>query len=127
MPVTVTTSMCAALFLVGSAAAYADIALQSYLEGALAWLRDRDDNPAIAALVQIDGKIAAQAAIGSRALGHPESVTVDDRWHIRSDTKAFTAAMIGTLVDEKVLTFEDTLEKSLPLEPGEPPPSGRLR
>jgi len=110
----VTTSMCAALILLTSAAAYADIALQSYLEGALAWLRHRDNNPAIAALVQIDGKIAAQAAIGSRALGHPEPVTIDDRWHIGSDTKAFTAALIGTLVDGKVLTFEDTLEDSLP-------------
>ena len=33
-------------------------------------------------------------------LGHPESVTVNDRWHIGSDTKAFTATMIARLVEQ---------------------------
>lgn len=105
---------CIVLLLFGSTAAYADAALQSFVEKALAWLQDRDQNPAIAALVQIDGKIAAEVAIGRRALGHPESVTVGDRWHIGSDTKAFTATLIGTLVDRQALTWDDTLEASLP-------------
>ena len=78
-----------AVSLVVSTSAYADVALQSFLEQALAWLRARDHDPAIAALIQIDGKVAAEAAAGSRAVGHLESVTVDDRWHIGSDTKAF--------------------------------------
>jgi CubicO group peptidase (beta-lactamase class C family) len=104
----------AALFLVVSGPAHADTELQSFLEQALGWLRNRDHNPAIAALIQIDGKVAAEAAVGSRALGHPESVTVEDRWHIGSDTKAFTATLIGTLVDRKVLTWDETLEASLP-------------
>src|ERR1044071_2974073 len=90
-------------FLLGGTSAYADAALQSYLEAALAWLQNRDHNPAIAALVQIDGKVAAEAAIGSRALGHPAAVTIDDRWHIGSDTKAFTATLMGTLVDRQLL------------------------
>jgi D-alanyl-D-alanine carboxypeptidase len=94
--------------------AYADAALQSFLEEALPWIQQRDHNPAIAALVQIDGKIEAEAAIGTRALGHSERVTVDDRWHIGSDTKAFTATLIGTLVDRHLLGFDDTLEASLP-------------
>jgi CubicO group peptidase (beta-lactamase class C family) len=104
----------AALFLVGSTSARADTELQPYLEQALGWLRNRDHDPAIAALIQIDGKIAAEAAIGSRALGHPESVTVDDRWHIGSDAKSFTATLIGTLVDRQVLAWDDTLAISLP-------------
>jgi CubicO group peptidase (beta-lactamase class C family) len=102
------------LCLAGSPAAQADAALQSYLEQALAWLQHRDHNPGIAALIQIDGKVAAEAAIGNRALGHSESVALDDRWHIGSDTKAFTATLIGTLVDQRVMTFEDTLEASFP-------------
>jgi len=104
----------AALFLVGSTSARADTELQFFLEQALGWLRNRDHDPSIAALIQIDGKVAAEAAIGSRALGHPESVTVDNRWHIGSDTKAFTATLIGTLVDRKMFAWEDTLEASLP-------------
>jgi D-alanyl-D-alanine carboxypeptidase len=104
---------CAALLLVGRPA-HADVALQSYLDEALAWLRHRDHNPAMAALIQIDGKVEAESATGSRALGHPEAVTVDDRWHIGSDTKAFTSTLIGTLVDRHVMSFDDTLEASLP-------------
>jgi hypothetical protein len=77
--------------LAGSTTAQADAALQSFLEQVLAWLQHRDHNPAIAALIQIDGKVEAEAAIGYRALGHPESVTVDDRWHIRSVLGEFVA------------------------------------
>jgi CubicO group peptidase (beta-lactamase class C family) len=87
---------------------------QSYVQAALVWLRHRDHNPGIAALVQIDGKIAAEAAIGVRALDHPESVTVHDRWHIGSCTKAFTATLIGRLAERKVMSMDDTLEESLP-------------
>jgi CubicO group peptidase (beta-lactamase class C family) len=105
---------CAALSVASSTSAHADPSLQSFLEQALAWLRNRDHNPAIAALLQIDGEVVAEAAAGSRALDHPEPVTVDDRWHIGSDTKAFTATLIGTLVDRHVMTLEDTLEVSFP-------------
>jgi D-alanyl-D-alanine carboxypeptidase len=108
------TAVLAALFLAGSTSSRADTELQPYLEHALGWIRNRDHNPAIAALIQIDGMVAAEAVIGDRALGHPESVTLDDRWHIGSDTKAFTATLIGTLVDRQVLTWDDTLATSLP-------------
>lgn len=101
-------------FLLGSSAAHADTELQSYLTHALAWMQNRDHNPAIAALIQMDGKVAAEAVVGSRALGHPQPATVNDRWHIGSDTKAFTATLIGTLVDRQVVSLDDTLETSLP-------------
>lgn len=104
----------ASFFLMAGAPSHADADLQTYLAGALTWLRQRDHDPAIATLVEIDGKVAAQAAVGVRALGRPEAVTVDDRWHIGSDTKAFTATLIGTLVDRHVMSFEDTLEASFP-------------
>jgi len=103
-----------AFFLVVSRPAHADPQLQSFLEGALRWLQNRDHDPAIAALIQIDGQVAAEAAVGHRALGLDESVTLNDRWHIGSDTKAFTATLVGTLVDQHVMAFDDTLEVSLP-------------
>ncbi len=96
------------------ASAQADTGLQSFLEQTLVAAREKDHLPAVAALIQIDGKIAAEAALGNRALGHPEPVTVNDRWHIGSDTKAFTATMIARLVDQGVMKFEDTLAGSFP-------------
>jgi len=111
---TLAMSVGTVLLLLGSSASYADSALQSYVESALAWLQDRDHNPAIAGLIQIDGQVAAEAAVGHRALGHPESVRVGDRWHIGSCTKAFTATLLASLADRHLLTLDDTLEASLP-------------
>jgi CubicO group peptidase (beta-lactamase class C family) len=94
--------------------AHADAELQSFLEKALPWVRNRDHLPAMAALVMIDGQLAAEGADGVRALGHSERVTVDDSWHIGSDTKAFTATLIARLVERGVLSFDDTLAASFP-------------
>jgi CubicO group peptidase (beta-lactamase class C family) len=65
-------------------------------------------------LIQLDGKVAAEAALGERALGHSEAVTVNDRWHIGSDTKAFTSTMIARLVEQGVMSFDETLAASFP-------------
>jgi len=99
---------------VAPAFSHADAGWQAFLESELIEARSQAGLPAIAALVQIDGKIVAQAAIGVRALGHPDAVTVDDRWHIGSDTKAFTATLIARLVERGVMRFDATLADSLP-------------
>ena len=95
-------------------AAYADAALQNFVEQTLVAAREKDHLPAIAALVQIDGKIEAETAIGIRAIGRPEAVTTSDRWAIGSDTKAFTATMIARLVEQGIMRFDDTLATSFP-------------
>lgn len=97
-----------------SALAHADPALQSFLYKTLATAREQHQLPAVAAVVQIDGKIGAEAVLGVRALGHPQRATLKDSWHIGSDTKAFTATMIARLVEQGVMSFEDTLADSLP-------------
>ncbi len=94
--------------------AWAEEGLQPFLEQTLAAVREKDHLPAVAALVQIDGKLAAEAALGVRALGHSESVTTSDRWHIGSDTKAFTATLIARLVEQGIMRFDDTLAASFP-------------
>lgn len=98
----------------GPLAAQADAPLQTLLDQTLAAARDEAHLPAVAALIQIDGKIAAEAALGVRALGRSESVTTADRWHIGSDTKAFTSTMIARLVEQQVMRFDDTLAASFP-------------
>lgn len=102
------------LLLATPAQAQQDVPLQAFLEQTLAAARDKDKLPAAAALIQIDGKIAAEAAIGVRRLGYSEQVTTRDQWHIGSDTKAFTATLIARLVEKGVMRFEDTLADSLP-------------
>ena len=108
----------AALFLIQIFAtlcyAAPDSGLQNFLEQTLTTVREKEHLPAVAGLVQIDGKVAAEAAIGVRALGHPQPVTINDRWHIGSDTKAFTATMIARLIEQGVMKFDDTLAASFP-------------
>jgi CubicO group peptidase (beta-lactamase class C family) len=88
--------------------------LQNFLEQTLTTIREKEHLPAVAGLVQIDGKSGAEAASGVRALGHQQQVTINDRWHIGSDTKAFTATMIARLVEHGVMKFDDTLAASFP-------------
>ena len=92
----------------------AEDGIQTFLEKTLAAVREKDHLPAVAALVQIDGKLEGEAALGLRALGHPEKATTNDRWHIGSDTKAFTATLIARLVEQGVMHFDDTLATSFP-------------
>lgn len=94
--------------------ARADEALQKFLEQTVAAAREKHQLPAVAALVQVKGKLGANAATGVRAADQAERVTLADRWHIGSDTKAITATMIARLVEQKVLGFEDTLAASFP-------------
>jgi CubicO group peptidase (beta-lactamase class C family) len=95
--------------------AHADEELQAFMNKALPWVRHRDHQPAVAALIQIDGQLAADGADGVRVLGRPERATTDDRWHIGSDTKAITATMIARLVERHVMSFDDTLADSFPV------------
>jgi CubicO group peptidase (beta-lactamase class C family) len=65
--------------------------------------------PAVAAAVHKDGKRVATGATGLRALGKVAPVTIDDRFHLGSDTKAMTATLAGMLVDEGKLSWTSTI------------------
>ncbi|MGJ8528907.1 serine hydrolase domain-containing protein [Maritalea sp.] len=65
-------------------------------------------------VVMHNGEIIAQATAGLRKKGSDEPVTNDDKWHIGSITKSITATMIGRLVDQNKLSFDDTLGELLP-------------
>ena len=63
--------------------------------------------PALAgAVVTIEGVID-QAAVGVRKAGTSIPVTVDDLWHLGSETKAMTALLVGTFVAEGRLAWTD--------------------
>ena len=87
--------------------------LQPFLARTLEAARARGHVPGMAAWLQV-GDSVAEAAVGVRAVGHPEAATVRDRWHLGSDTKAFTATLIARLAEKGVLGFGDTLAASFP-------------
>jgi D-alanyl-D-alanine carboxypeptidase len=104
----------AVLFVALSAPAGADDDLQAFLDTTLKTARETRHLPAVAGLLQIDGKIVAETAIGVRAAGRAQAVTTGDLWHLGSDTKAITATMIARLVERGVMSFDDTLAKCFP-------------
>lgn len=107
-------ALVAVTLVAGCTVARADPGLQTFLDQTLTTARDDYRLPAVVALIQIDGRIVAESAVGVRSLGCPEGVTTADRWHIGSDTKAFTATLIARLVQHGVMHFEDTPAASFP-------------
>ena len=70
--------------------------------------------PAVAAAVVKDGKTVAAGVAGVRRIGTTIPVTVQDRFHIGSDTKAMTALLAAMLVDEGKLRWNTTVGEIYP-------------
>ncbi len=62
--------------------------------------------PGVAIAVVQDGKVLLARGYGVRELGKPGKVDADTLFGIASNTKAFTAAALGTLVDSGKLTWD---------------------
>ena len=65
------------------------------------------------AVVDEDGLLAV-GVDGLRSSGDAVPVTVDDRWHLGSDTKSMTAMLAAVLVEQGVLTWDQTLAETFP-------------
>jgi len=63
----------------------------------------------IAGIVDANGIVSA-GVTGIRKFWSPEKMTVNDLVHLGSDTKAMTATLIATLVEEKRLSWDSTLQ-----------------
>jgi CubicO group peptidase (beta-lactamase class C family) len=74
----------------------------------------RYDLPALAAAVVQDGKIIARGAVGTRRAGAAIPVTIKDRFHLGSDTKAMTALLAAMLVEENKLRWDSTVAEVFP-------------
>ncbi len=75
----------------------------------LAPVLEKSKLPALAAIVLEGDTIAAQGAVGVRAVGSPERVTIDDEFHLGSCTKSMTATMLATLVEEGKVRWDTTI------------------
>jgi CubicO group peptidase (beta-lactamase class C family) len=84
------------------------------LDGDLAPYLDRFKLPAVAAAVVKSGKILAAGAVGTRRIGTDTPVTINDRFHIGSDTKAMTSLLAGMLVEEGKLRWNTTVGEIYP-------------
>lgn len=64
--------------------------------------------PAIAGIVVSHNAVLSQAAIGVRRLGDDIPVTIQDKFHAGSNTKAMTATACAWLVDKGLLSWQTT-------------------
>ena len=70
--------------------------------------------PGLAVAVVKDGNVVFSKGYGVRELGKPAAVDAHTLFAVGSTTKAMTAALIGMLVDEKKLSWDDAVVKHLP-------------
>lgn len=103
-------ALIAALLACGSAHAAPYASLDATLDPYLT----RYDLPALAAAVVRDGRVIAAGAVGTRRAGAAIPVTIDDRFHLGSDTKAMTALLVAMLVEEGKLRWDSTVAEVFP-------------
>jgi CubicO group peptidase (beta-lactamase class C family) len=77
-------------------------------------IRARFELPALAAAVVKNGKIVASGAVGTRRAGTVIPVTIDDRFHIGSDTKAMTSLLAAMLVEGGKIRWDSTVAEIFP-------------
>lgn len=84
------------------------------LDAVVSRAMDAFEVPGVAVAIVKDGKVVHAKGYGVRRLG--DAAAVDDRtlFGIASNSKAFTAAALGILVDEKKLAWDDPVSKHLP-------------
>src|SRR5437868_3596380 len=70
--------------------------------------------PGLAVGIVKDGPIVLAKAYGVRKIGEPAPVDEHTRFGIASNTKAFTAAALATLVDEGKIKWDDPVIKHMP-------------
>lgn len=98
------------LFMIALAAAAAGKELSPLLEP----IRKAHDLPALAGAIVTSRGLAAQGVVGVRRYGSAEKATLDDQFHLGSDTKAMTATLLALLVEEGKLSWKTTLAQALP-------------
>jgi CubicO group peptidase (beta-lactamase class C family) len=87
---------------------------QASLDGLLEPLRQRHGLPALAAAVVSKGEVVAIGAVGRRRIDAAIPVTVHDRFHLGSCTKAMTALLAAIAVERGLLRWDSTLAELFP-------------
>ena len=77
-------------------------------------IRKKHKVPAICAAVVTSNGLTALGAVGVRKIDANIPVTIGDKWHLGSDTKAMTASLIGRLVEQGPICWTSTLAEIFP-------------
>ncbi len=80
----------------------------------LAEIVKQHELPGMVAAVIWKGRICRIAAAGVRKMGTTVPMTVNDKIHLGSCTKAMTATVLATLVEEQKIAWDETLSELLP-------------
>ncbi len=94
--------------------AVAPAAEPSAVENAVTAARLAWDVPGIAVAVVRNGQPPLLIAQGTKRIGKDEPVTPDTVFPLASCTKAFTAALVASLVDQGKMGWDDPVRKHLP-------------
>lgn len=70
--------------------------------------------PGMAIAIVKDGEVVLSSGYGLRTIGQTEKVDDQTLFAIASNTKAFTSAALGILVDEQKINWNDPITKHLP-------------
>ena len=77
-------------------------------------IRRKYDVPAMAAALVTGQGLRSVGVVGVRKRGTEIAATLDDQWHLGSDTKAMTATLIARLVEQGRLKWNTTLAEVFP-------------
>jgi len=102
--------------LCASIAAHAGAEPPRNSDSVLTPILEKSGLPCLAAVVIEGDAIVAQGAVGVRAAGSPDKVTINDRFHLGSCTKSMTATMLATLVEAGALRWGTTIFEVFPEE-----------
>jgi arylsulfatase A len=80
----------------------------------LAPIREVYNVPALAAVALTSERLLGQGAVGVRRRGSPELLTIGDKFHIGSCTKAMTATLSAMLVEDGKLSWNTTIADVFP-------------
>lgn len=70
--------------------------------------------PGLAVAIVKDGKVIHLAGYGTKTLGRDDPVTADTLFPLASCTKAFTSALVASLVESGDVAWDDPVRKHLP-------------
>jgi len=78
------------------------------------YIREQNGLPAMAAIMVHNGQIIEKSAMGKRSIESDIKVTVEDQWHIGSNTKSMTSLATALLVKEGVVSWDLTIADVYP-------------
>ncbi len=110
LPAVLLSVLVAAAFIFTSGHVAAESSLDSLLKPYLS----KYGLPAVSAAVVKNGRIIAAGAVGTRRAGTQTPVTINDRFHIGSDTKAMTSLLAAMMVEEGKLRWDSTMTEIFP-------------